>query len=193
MNKLLIKLAIKYDLLRSFRDKRAVRLYNYFRRYLSSKGRIIEIGGGSCDIANILIHDGYKVKVVDIQDLSLFKQIKPIIYNGVNIPFSDKSFDVALLVTVLHHIHKSEIVLKEAQRVAKKVIIVEEVYKDNLQKYLTFLMDSITNLEFIGHPHSNKTDLEWKSQFKKMNLNLIDSTYERFWLFFTQATYILGT
>ena len=128
---------------------------------------------------------------MDVQDLSLTDQIEPVIYDGKNLPFADKSFDTVLLLTVLHHIPEAETVLKECQRVADKIIIIEDIYKNQVQKYLTYFTDSLFNFEFIGHPHSNKRDSEWRNLFADLNLELKYTEQEQVLLFFTQVLYHL--
>lgn len=138
--------------------------------YLPKKGTIIDIGSGNCLLASRLTAGGFKVTPVDISNNSFIPSLTPIIYNGTKLPFNDKSFETALLVTVLHHIPQPELVLKEASRVAKKVIIIEEIYNNLLTKYITFIIDSVFNLEFFGHPHSNKTDKGWRETFASLGL-----------------------
>lgn len=116
--------------------------------------KIIDIGAAFCLIDEELLRRNFNVTPVDIVDLSLTSRVKPIIYDGKRLPFRNDSFDVALLLTVLHHTPNPELILKEAGRVAKKIIIMEDVFDNPLQKYLTFAMDGIVNLEFINHPHS---------------------------------------
>ena len=74
---------------------------------------------------------------------------------------------------------------------ASRIIIMEDIYSNSLQKYLTFFVDSLVNLEFSDHPHSNKTDEEWRELFRKNGLKLVDAKYHRFLLFFRQVTYYL--
>ena len=68
----------------------------------------------------------------------------------------------------------------------------EDIYTTLFQKYITFAADSINNWEFIGHPHSNKTDAEWRALFKKHDLIIESVEYYQFLLFFTQVTYVLS-
>ncbi|QMU65548.1 MAG: methyltransferase domain-containing protein [Flavobacteriaceae bacterium] len=117
--------------------------------------------------------------------------MKPVIYKGGKLPFKDNEFDIVQLITVLHHIKDPEETIKEAVRVGKKIIIMEDIYTSKFQKYITFIADSINNWEFIGHPHTNKTDLGWKQVFNKNNLKIEKVKYYNFLLFFKQVTYIL--
>lgn len=81
--------------------------------------------------------------------------------------------------------------LVEAKRVAKRIIIVEDIYESNWQKYLTCVMDSVVNFEYFGHPHTNKSDEGWKRTFKKLGLKLLESKYEPFWRYFRSGIYHL--
>lgn len=161
------------------------------RNYLRSGDRILDIGAGAGSVCILLEAEGCNVTPLDVEDRTLSEQIKPVIYDGITIPYSEKSFDTALLLTVLHHTQDPLTILSEAKRVATNVIIIEDIYTNTFQRYLTYIFDSLFNFEFIGHPHSNKTDTEWKELFDELGLTLKDSRYDRFLLFFKQATYCL--
>jgi len=175
-----------------FLEKRAGEIFSRISAYIKKKNRILDIGVGSSHVTKLMIDSGFRITPLDVINLSYFNDIKPIIYDGKKIPFADNEFDVSLLITVLHHAKDPKGLLKEAVRVSRKIIIVEDIYRDSLQKYLTYLMDSIGNLEFFGHPHNNKSDEEWKGAFKELNLNLKDARYYPFWKFFMSAVYCLG-
>lgn len=165
--------------------------FKRINKFLNKDEKILDLGAGKCALSWILKEEGYNVTPVDVKNLSLTDQIEPIIYDGKNLPFADNSFDTVLLLTVLHHIPEPEIVLKESLRVADKIIIIEDVYSNPVQKYLTYFTDSLFNFEFIGHPHSNKKDLEWKKVFKNLNLNLFYTKKEKVLKFYTQVLYYL--
>ncbi len=108
-----------------------------------------------------------------------------------DIPFEDNSFDSVQLITMLHHTPDPEHLVREAKRVGKRVIVMEDIYSNQIQKYLTFAADSVNNREFIGHPHSNKTDKAWQALFQANGLRLKYAEYYQFLLFFRQVTYEL--
>ncbi len=160
--------------------------------YLDKKDKILDLGAGSCHVTKLLRSDGYDITAIDVKNLSFFKDFKPIIYNGQNLPFSSSEFSTVLLITVLHHTSNPENILKEAQRVASRLLIIEEdIYTGLWQKYITFFIDSILNFEFFHHPHSNKTDREWRILFKRFGLKLKDVKYYKSHLFLHHAVYIL--
>ena len=139
--------------------------------YLNPKDKILDIGAGICDIDKLLMDADFQITPLDIKNLSL-NDISPILYDGKRMPFQDKSFDVALLLTVLHHTADPEHVLREARRVAQKIIIIEDIFSTPHHRRLTLFMDSLLNFEFVGHPHSNKTDAEWRALFKDEDMHL---------------------
>ena len=171
--------------------KRTDNLVRLVSRYINKKDKILDVGCGACDVAKSLVDSGFDVTALDVKNLSIHKDITPVVYGGEKMPFDNDSFDVAFLITVLHHLKEPEKLLRETKRVSKRIIIIEDIYESNFQKLLTYLMDSLTNFEFIGHPHSNKSDKEWKKEFKKQGLKLLDSKKEPFWKYFLFGIYHL--
>jgi len=161
------------------------------REHLSPKDRILDIGTGPGSVCLLMNREGYNLTPVDVLDQSLSAEITPEIYNGKKLPYKSSSFDAALILTVLHHTSNPKEVLSEARRVADKIIIIEDIYSNTFQRYLTYFVDSIVNIEFSGHPHSNKSDSEWKKLFTELDLKLKESKQNRFLLFFRQAVYYL--
>ena len=160
-------------------------------KHLKKTDKILDIGSGYGSVSWLLKKQGHKVTSLDIKNKSCTEEIKPIIYNGKEIPFKDKSFDVALLITVLHHTPNPEEIIIEAKRVAKCVIIIEETYSNAFQKYITFIIDSLANFEFFNHPHTNKTDDDWRNLFKKLGLRLKQAKKKRILIYIDQITYFL--
>ncbi|WP_035571881.1 class I SAM-dependent methyltransferase [Halonatronum saccharophilum] len=159
--------------------------------FIKDGDKIIDIGAGKGALSWSLMEDGYDITPVDVKDLSYSEMVNPLIYDGERIPFEDDKFDVALLITVLHHTPDPEKIIKEAKRVAKRVIIIEDVYNNNFEKYATWFMDSLLNWQFSGHPHTNMKDKEWKDTFKKLGLTLKSTSEERALFYFKQNTYYL--
>jgi ubiquinone/menaquinone biosynthesis C-methylase UbiE len=152
--------------------KRAEDIFKKIEKYLGKNDKILELGAGTCHIVEFLRNRNFDVTPLDVINISFIDGINPIIYDGKTIPFKDNYFDISLLITVLHHCQDPEDVLKEAKRVSKKVIVIEDVYDNTFEKYVTFVWDSLINLEFFGHPHSNKSHKEWRETFKKLDLKL---------------------
>jgi ubiquinone/menaquinone biosynthesis C-methylase UbiE len=172
-------------------NARAKDMIDKIQPFLNKKNSILDIGSGTCNVCEILSNKGYKITPLDVRDLSFVNNMKPIIYDGNKIPFNNDKFDKSLILTVLHHTPEPEKILREARRVSKSIIIIEDIYTNWFHKYVTYFFDSLLNLEFIGHPHTNKNDEQWKKTFERLGLKLVDVTYNHSFLVFKHATYYL--
>lgn len=161
------------------------------RPHLSRGDSIVDIGAGTCDVAAALRSDGFAVTPIDVRDLSCVPGLRPRLYDGRTLPFEARSFSVGLLSNVLHHVPDPEALLLEGARVARRLLVLEDVYDDDRGRRLTQLMDSALNLEFFGHPHSNRSDSEWRATFLRLGLRLVDARTKRFWRVFQGAVYVV--
>jgi ubiquinone/menaquinone biosynthesis C-methylase UbiE len=100
-------------------------------------------------------------------------------YDGGKLPFEDNSFDATLAVFVLHHCMDTTASLKELIRVAKKkIIIIEEIYNNEFEKFLLFSHDWIGNhLESwdVNIPLNFMPLKKWEKVFKENNLIIEDT------------------
>lgn len=142
-------------------------------------------------MVQVLREKGYDVTPVDVQDLSFHPALRPVLYDGHRLPFPDQSFDVVLVLTVLHHTPHPRRIVAEARRVGRAVVVIEDVYRHSIQNYLTRWTDSLVNLEFRGHPHQNHREAYWRQLFREEGLQL---THERSWRLaglFRQTLFVL--
>jgi SAM-dependent methyltransferase len=88
--------------------------------------RVLDVGAGDCRLDLLLKRDpGCDVVPVDVADCNR-TDLPLTIFDGRRLPFPDDSFDVALLVFVLHHAEDPRAVLMEARRVSRRQVIVFE-------------------------------------------------------------------
>ncbi|MDH5682420.1 MAG: SAM-dependent methyltransferase, partial [Spirochaetota bacterium] len=90
-----------------------------------------------------------------------------------------------------HHTSDARNLLSQAQKVARRIIIMEDIYSNRFQRFITQHMDSLANLEFYGHPHSNRSDSEWRDLFSELGLQLTHVEYINTLYFFRQVVYVL--
>ena len=164
-----------------------------FHEFLRSGDRILDLGSGPGSVCRLLRDRGFSVTPVDVVDVALDPSVRPLLYNGQRLPFADASFDVALVLTVLHHTPDPSAVLAEAARVARRVIVIEDVYTSAFHRRLTYWTDSLLNLEFRGHPHTNLPDPAWRRLFAAQGWRLTDTRTRRIAGIFVQQTYVLDT
>jgi SAM-dependent methyltransferase len=154
--------------------------------------QLLDLGAGHGGLCKALRANGFEVLPVDVKDGSFFEDVRPVLYDGVKLPFPDAHFDTTLLITVLHHTPDPELVLREAMRVsAHRLVVMEDIYSNPLQRYLTYFTDSLVNLEFHGHPHTNRSDAEWRATFARLGWEIESSESFRTLIFFRQVIYVL--
>lgn len=161
-------------------------------RHLRPGESVLDLGSGHGGLCLALREQGLEVHPVDVVDHSFFPEVKPTLYDGKVLPFADGQFDVTLLVTVLHHTPDPDAVLREAKRVTRgRIVVMEDIYSNTLQKHLTYFTDSLVNLEFEGHPHTNRTDAEWLATFERLGLRVVYREDFRTLGLFRQVVYVV--
>lgn len=100
--------------------------------------RVLEVGAGDGSILRFLSNEGFSSELyaVEISESGLLqiesKKIKNLVsaqlFDGYQLPFEDKYFDLVILTHVLEHVEHERLLLREIHRVTKKLVI--EVPKD---------------------------------------------------------------
>ena len=159
--------------------------------WISRERRLLEVGSGPGSVLVEFRKAGFQIDAVDVTDTSYSPALAPTLYDGQRMPYANDAYDTALLLTVLHHTSNPDDILMETARVARRIIILEDVYDGPWQRKYTKVADSLTNLEFFGHPHSNRSDAEWRNSFARQNLTLVHGAVHPFAAFFKQALYVV--
>lgn len=166
--------------------------YKRLLPYLQEDHRYLDIGVGNGALTYLFQQAGLSVTAIDVIDKSLFPTIRPLCFDGQQLPFADNSFDGTLLTTVLHHVHDVEGLLREAQRVTRhEMLIMEDIYTHAWQRWLTWQMDSLVNAEWRGHPHNNRKHEGWLSLFNALGMQVRSYQFHRLGGLFLQVTYRL--
>ena len=154
-------------------DERAESFVALFKAFIPQSAKVLDIGGGWGFYAGPLERiRGCKVTVLDVVEPG-FRKVPVVTYEGDKIPFPDRSFEVSLLVTVLHHMPDPEKVLAEARRVTRgPVIVVEDLYHTSLGRFWTVLRDTLFNLEFVGHPRNFRSREGWRRTFQALGFKI---------------------
>lgn len=111
-------------------ENRAARIYQQISRHVLNCKTAIDIGCGNGRVAELLDSQGIETTLADVylhQNIKAnFLKIKD---HEISAP--DNTYDLALLLTVLHHANNPILTLDEARRVTKpggKIIVIESVY-----------------------------------------------------------------
>lgn len=165
-------------------------MWNYIGKHVEGQ-KILDVGMGSGSLSYFLNKKGYKVTSVDVSRLSIYEDLKPVIYDGHKLPFPDKEFDTALIVHVLHHCNDGLEVLREAKRVARRVIFVEDTFRNGFEWFWISVFDSVNNGELWWHKYRKVNEWErlikkygWKiKHFDEWSETGITSPYGRYCMF----------
>ena len=164
-----------------------------FLQHMPAGSSVLDIGSGGGLATSVLREAGFQVTPMDIQDGAYDDSTRPVVYDGKTFPFPDGQFDFGLLLTVLHHIQDPDAVLAEAFRTCRTVLIVEDIYRNPAQQYLTYATDWFVNLFYSPNPHTNRNDAQWKETFQRFDKQLIAVTYKPLLGLYLQAWYVVGT
>jgi ubiquinone/menaquinone biosynthesis C-methylase UbiE len=163
-------------------EKRAESITALFENQLPQKSRILDLGGGWGFYSEPLKKRGHETLVLDVVKPG-YQKAPVVLYEGEKIPFADKSFDVTILVTMLHHVPDPEKLVREVRRVTKKkVIVVEDLYHHGLGRFWTICRDRMLNMEFMEHPHQFRKHEEWLEFFGKQGFKLAEFRKFYTWL-----------
>lgn len=183
-------------LFESHNKNRAAKIALQMKDFIKKGERVLDIGLGNGYVAK-QVKDHFKVYMegVDIIDYNE-TDIKNTMYDGLHLPFKDKSFDSSIILQTLHHCTDQIQVLKEAKRVSRKrIIIMEDVYNSQFGKLMTFLHDYISNkrkgVDCPYHFHNKK---EWNEIFRKLGLRIVsekDMVTKYGFLKFNNVAYVL--
>lgn len=111
-------------------------------------GSVLDLGGGSGEIASRVAALGHSLAVADIRDWRSYqhRDLPFITVTNNQIDLPDRCIDTILVLMVLHHSENPQSLLREAFRVAKqRVIIIESVTNTITAYHYGCLMDWFYN------------------------------------------------
>lgn len=158
---------------------------------------VLDIGCGTGDVLVHLVRRGFARHYVgiDISEECLLQlnkredlnSVRAILYDGLNVPFRDQQFDLAILSHVVEHVPKPEYLLLEAARVARYLVI-EVPLEANLHIRLKTSILRSNYRQRIGHVQqfsmrSFRDLLEQVCGFKIVTMHLVPVPS---WLYFVR-------
>ena len=143
---------------------------------LTSGDKVLDIGCGFGALGKAVMSHQNCPRGVIVRGLEKKRRggeaIEVIEYKGGPLPFSDKEFDVVVLADVLHHERDEDLLLTEAARITRRILIVKDHKPEGLFGYwrVCFLDWAANSPHAVECLYSYHTKAEWRSFFHRHNL-----------------------
>ncbi|MBP7700473.1 methyltransferase domain-containing protein [Candidatus Woesebacteria bacterium] len=179
-----------------FLATRAKYLAQLISPHVKSLKNGLDVGAGNMLISKyISLNSKVKINGLDVIDMNL-TDLPHAIFDGQKIPFKNDFYDFSMLIGVLHHIEKQDVILKEVKRISKKrIIIFEDTYKSNIEKQWVKLRDVLGNIPeelSMNFALNFNSEKEWENKFKKIGLKIVyKKSFFNFLRFTHHTLYVL--
>jgi SAM-dependent methyltransferase len=156
-------------------DRRRDRLVAALAAVLPDQCRVLDVGCGNGEIGMTLTSAERAVSGVETLERASC-QIPLRLYDGVELPFDDATFDWAIIVDVLHHAANPAQVIAEAMRVAPKGLIIKDHYAESARQRITLgMMDWVGNRQFgVGRDGAYLSRDDWATLWGSSGLVVTD-------------------
>jgi len=142
---------------------------------LPPASRLLDVGCGNGTLAALLRQT---VPELDVQGVEVLPRTECAIpcraFDGVHLPFPDRSFDCCLFVDVLHHTKDPLMILQDAYRVSSEFILIKDHFAENAVDHLTLrLMDWVGNRPYgVALPYAYLSRSQWKELYNRLGVSL---------------------
>jgi SAM-dependent methyltransferase len=144
-------------------------------KVLPRNAKMLDVGTGDGSIAALIMEQRPDVTISGVDVLLRPETHIPVtLFDGSHLPFPDDSFDCVMFVDVLHHTNIPAVLIGEAARVAKGVVVIKDHLLQGTLAGLTLrLMDWVGNR---GHdvvlPYNYLPLATWNSIFRDAGLDI---------------------
>ena len=165
----------------------ANKTFAHLQHYITQKDKILDVGSGNGFISEKIRKEiGARVIPIDVGNFSENGH-KPIIFDGVSIPFHDNTFSTSIVCFVLHHARHPLKLLQEIKRVTiEKIIIFEDTPETLLDIVLTYGHWIGSLIKYRSRKMQFKPDAEWKKIFNTLGFVVVEERYisrKRHWIY----------
>lgn len=164
----------------SIYDSRVRKLASYMTPHLRKWDRVLDVGCGCGDLGRAILDDPSCPPEVQIRGLEQRRRgNEPIdvqVFDGLTIPYAEKTYDVVMLADVLHHVADPERLVHECIQVSKRLLIIKDhQVKGLLARPQLGLLDWAANSPY-GVPclYQYRTAAQWTETFRRHQLVVED-------------------
>jgi SAM-dependent methyltransferase len=164
-------------IVRTFHEKvvfgRRVRaLAEHLAGFIPRGARVLDVGCGDGTIDHLIAQRRADMSIEGIDVLVRPQTRIPVRpFDGATIPYPDASFDVVMFVDVLHHTADPLVLLREAARVGKMILIKDHFRQGFLAGPTLRFMDWLGNAHFgVALPYNYWTRTQWTEALDALGL-----------------------
>jgi SAM-dependent methyltransferase len=142
---------------------------------IPGNARVLDIGCGDGLISRMIQDKRPDISIEGIDVL-----IRPNVYipvrqfDGVHLPYDDNTFDVAMFVDVLHHTDNPSLLIRDAARVSRNLLLLKDHRRNGLLAGPTLrFMDWVGNERHgVRIPANYWPEKRWREAFASLDLSV---------------------
>lgn len=159
-------------------DRRTAVLARHLSEVIPRDATVLDIGAGDGLVERRLLElrPDLKIQGIDIV-LRTEAHAEVSAGDGARLAFADGAVDVALLIDVLHHTVDQAALLREAARVAKRLVVIKDHIADSrLSRVTLSVMDWVGNARYgVPLPYAYLSSAGWAALYQTVGLKESES------------------
>jgi SAM-dependent methyltransferase len=146
--------------------------------HLRQGARVLDVGCGFGQLGRALMDASPNAAQVEgAENVRRGNELIPVTaFDGIRMPWSDRTFDAVILADVLHHDHDQERLLRESVRVSKNLVIVKDHLRDGfLAQQRISLLDWAANAGYdVPVLYKYNSLREWRGLVGKVSARVVE-------------------
>lgn len=148
-------------------------LSRHLGEMLPAGASVLDVGAGDGSLASRLMERRRDLRIQGVDVLVRPDTHIPVhAFDGTTLPFPSRSFDVVMLIDVMHHAAQQSALMREVARVARGTVIIKDHFvRGVLARPTLRFMDWVGNARHgVRLPYSYWTPQEWENAFRDAGL-----------------------